>query len=513
MSDRQNTPVSWTLRKRFWNRIATSKFRANKPADIPIPGDNARQIKTVPLVSQFPGIPISNIVVADFVPDDEASRLKYLFYEFQVATYSYYPPMQSGLPSINADPEKALHEAYTARHRKYFPAPVLPKEYDGEKKPDLGVLAVGGPYACYLEKAPEGGYQWDLRDLDNYEHYEGLYSLGVRVQFRVDEPSRALRAYQIESELGVHAPTDPEWPLATKIVLCAVSTHVSLVRHFNWVHLASGAQLAIATRNHLPKDHPLCRLLWPHIFGTQYSNEIVTKGQMAKGGDFDSIFSFTHNGMCKLFERSYDAFTIVVNDPERDADRRGITDGEFDTPSLDNLKALFDVMHTHAKRYVGAYYNTDKELRKDEHVQNWLAQLDKITPNGLEGMVGNDVTLAKVSRLIASYIYLVTVQHELVGTFMWNYQMWVHKQPARVYKDGRRETLDVYQRLVNANFNLNVSRKKLMDDFSYLALDQKGVDAFRAFREELKALQAKMEEEEFAFWKIYPRMLEANINA
>ena len=56
-------------------------------------------------------------------------------------------------------------------------------------------------------------------------------------------------------------PTDPEWDQACKIALCAASTHLSLVRHFNWVHLAGGAQLAIATRNSLPEDHALFRLL------------------------------------------------------------------------------------------------------------------------------------------------------------------------------------------------------------------------------------------------------------
>ncbi|MGV7229738.1 MAG: lipoxygenase family protein [Nitrospirales bacterium] len=506
-------PTSWTLRKSFWNRIALFKFRGNKPVAIPIPSDNTRPIEAVPLVSQFPGIPIANILVGDSVPEDEASKPTQVFYAFQVKMYSSYSPMQSGLPSIDQDPKKALDEAFTARHRKHFSVPTLPTEYAGETEPDLGFLAVAGPYSGYLEKAPRGGYQWDLQDLSNYEYYEGLYPLGVTVRFGVDERSRTLQAEEITSTLGVHTPTDPQWGLAKKIALCAVSTHVSLVRHFNWVHLASGAHLAIATRNHLPQNHPLCRLLWPHIFGSQFSNSLVTNGQMAKGGDFDSIFSFTHEGMCKLFSRTYEAFKIIVNDPLRDADRRGITGGEFDTPSLNNLKDLFDVIHSHTTRYIDLYYNSDEEIRQDEPLQIFLTQLDTLIPNGIEGVVGNTVTLAKVSRLIASCIYLGTVQHDLLGTSMWNYQMWVYKQPVRVYKDGRREPLDVYQRLVNANFNLNVSRRKLMDDFSYLGLDQKGRDAFTAFKEDLMALQAKMEGENFAFWKIYPRMLEANMNA
>jgi arachidonate 15-lipoxygenase len=86
-------------------------------------------------------------------------------------------------------------------------------------------------------------------------------------------------------------------------------------------------------------------------------------------------------------------------------------------------------------------------------------------------------------------------------------------QPVRVYKTLQREPVDVYQRLVNANFNLNVKRAPLLQDFSYLALDAGGADAFRAFRMDLEALQDRLEAGPFAHWKIYPRKLEANINA
>ena len=84
-----------------------------------------------------------------------------------------------------------------------------------------------------------------------------------------------------------------------------------MIRHFNWVHLAAGGPFAIATRNCLPAAHPLRRMLWPHMFGTQYSNELVTKGQMAPGGDFDSIFSLTHRGMCALFQESYEQYDLT----------------------------------------------------------------------------------------------------------------------------------------------------------------------------------------------------------
>jgi hypothetical protein len=501
----------WAIKKGFWNRLAIKKFVSNKPAMIPVPQDDGRKIKAVSFASQFPGIPISNIRVADHVPADEAQPFKFYFYEFQVAMYSLLPATHEGLPPIDADPRRALEVAYTPEHRKLFPPPVLPEEYaDGI---DLGRIAAASPYACYVERAPEGGFQWDLRQLDRYEHHAGLRSLGARVLFRVNEPERRLGAFQIDCELGSCRPGEADWGLAQKIALCAATTHLSLARHFNWVHLAAGGPFAIATRNSLPTAHPLRRLLWPHMYGTQYSNQIVTKGQMAKGGDFETIFSLTHHGICQLFSDTYEQYDITTLDPERDAERRGVHQAGFDTPVLSNRRDLFEVFRAHALRYLRAYYDSDERLRADADFQNWVAELDALVPNGVRHQLGGEVTIEGAARLIAAFIYMATVEHEALGTGLWNYQLWTHVQPARVYRNGQREPLDVYQRLVNANFNLNVGRTRLMHDFGYLALDRKGADAFRLFRHDLQRLQERMDQEPCAHWKIYPRVLEANINA
>ena len=82
-----------------------------------------------------------------------------------------------------------------------------------------------------------------------------------------------------------------------------------------------------------------------------------------------------------------------------------------------------------------------------------------------------------------------------------------------MYKDFQREPLDIYQRLVNANYNLNVHRRALMDDFTHVALDYRAKAAMLQFQSELAALQAAMDSNPRAVWRLYPRELEININA
>jgi hypothetical protein len=511
--------LMWFLRRGFWDVFAWLKFRFAKPVDIKLPPTERWHIEPKPLITAIPQIPLHNVRVctrAD-IPRDERSLRNSAVFDFQVWAYtSWLSPMQQGLPPIDEDPHVALKRAYSGLRRDLFDPPDMPAEYLNVR-PDLGSLAVRGPFACYTTRVKNStDWEWDLLSLNNYDHQDDLMKIGSRVLFRLDKRRRALEAYRIECELGKITPKDPLWDRACKIALCAASTHLSLVRHFNWVHLAGGAQLAIATRNCLSADHPLCRLLWPYIYGTQQSNDMVTRAQMVPGGDFETTFSLSFKGMCDLFDDSYLQYHHIVNDPERDGNSRGVCGAGFDTPTQDNLEALFDTMLQFALNYLKIYYSSSAtgagSVRSDQQVMAWLEELDKRVPNRV-GVTPANVTRGTLARLLANQLYLVTVQHEILGSFMWNYQLWTHRQPARIYEDFRREPLDVYQRLVNANYILNVRRRALMHDFSYFGLDPLAKAAMFEFQKDLATLQAKMDSQPRAIWLVYPSALNVNINA
>ena len=508
--------LKWFVPRAVWDFIAWGKFAFNKPLDIPKPPTKRRVIAPRAMIDAVPGVPLLNVMACARanIPKDERLPRNTMFYAFQVWLYTALSPMQRGLPPIDADPEVALKRAFRGRRRARFCAPELPAEYLGS--PDLGSLAVRGPYSCYTTRVDDATWEWNLLSLNNYEHHPGLLKIGSRVLFRVDPRRHSLQADLIECALGSIVPTDPQWDKACKIALCAASTHLSLVRHFNWVHLAGGAQLAIATRNRLSADHPLCRLLWPYIFGTQQSNYIVTRGQLVRGGDFEAIFSFTFDGMCRLFDDSYRQYRHRVNDPAADGDSRHVRGAGFATPTQQNLEALFNVMHRFVRDYLQIYYPRNatgaNAVGRDTEIVAWLEELNARIPHGV-GVKPRSFTWDELARMLAGQLYLVTVQHEILGSFMWNYQLWTHRQPARIYEDFRREPVDVYQRLVNANFNLNVPRRALMDDFNRLALDYRARAAMLQFQSDLAELQAQMESRPRAVWRLYPHDLKVNINA
>ncbi len=501
----------WRIRSSFWNALLTLKFRRAKPLVIPVPVPDNRPIVAVPFASAFPRIPIRGLITADHVPRDERQTVALMFCKFQAWLVRVFSPMQSGLPAVVADPEVALDQAYRPAMRRCFPTPLRAPGLDGGI--DLGTMAVASPYSCYLQQDDDGRFHWDLSLLDSFECHAGLRSPAAQVEFELDPTSGTLRAVRIDSDLGVSVPTDSDWEVATQLAMCAVTTHLSLVRHFNWIHLVAGQPLAIATRNRLSASHPLRRLLQPHTHSTQASNQMVTIVQMEPGGDFENMFSFTHSGMCELMEATVSEYDLRTSHPALDTRMRGVAGSSVRSPALRNRESLADVIEAHVRRYLSIYYPSDGAVSGDSSLGAWTEDLAESIPNGVRELVGSQPTFEGMVALVSTCIYLTTVEHEIVGSGVWDYQLWSDAQPTRVHRNGQRPPLDVYSRVVKANFNLNVHRTPLMSDFSPLALDAKGAAAFRQFHQDLASLQSEMDQEPSSSWRIEPRRLKANINA
>lgn len=498
----------WRVRRGFWNGLAVLKFKGQKADVIPAGGGDGRPVRLVPFRTRYPDIPIDGVVVADHIPTDEVDKAKQVFTRFQHALVRRFSPMQAGVPRIVPDAAAALHSAYTTPHRRCFPAPQRPKEQS------LGALAVASPYASYLVGTGPGAFRWDLMSLAGFECHPGLVELGAVVDFTAAAGTGVLAPVRIETALGVAEPGTAGWDAAVRMAMCSMTSHASMVRHFNWLHLTGGPALEAVTRNRLPVSHPVRRLLWAHVFGTHGGNDLVTEIIMSKGGEFESIFSLTHRGICELFEATTGDFDLAAINPLLDASRRGVTEDLLATPAHDNWSGLYQVFLDHAQRYLGLYYESADDLADDQALGAWIEDLDHLLPHGVRSVAGEGATTTGVAALAATVIYLATVEHEITGSGLWDYQLWSDTSPVRVYEDGRPVPVDVYQRLVNANFNLNVHRTMLLDDaLPGLAVDPAGAQAFRELQQDLLAFQAQLDRSSPAPWRMEPRRLKANINA
>jgi len=505
-------PLLWRIKKGFWTRWNVLRYTAAKERPIKLPRPNGRKIGLVPFAAAKKSLPMHNVRVFDKLPKEEDDWKLRVATALGLGLTRIFSPQMPNLPEISANPNQALDQAFTKRHRQKFRAPERPAAFHDPSGPDLGELALKGPYSIFLERLASGAMGWDLRFLSDFEHHRELQPIGVLVTF-AETDNGGLEATRIEGQaFGTVMPGDSEWDDARRLAVCAATTHLSLTRHFNYVHLVAANHWDVVARNHLPSDHPLYRLMWPHLTNGLYTNYGITQSQMLPDGDFVNIFSFTHAGLMEYFDTMHAAYDISVTDPDTDWNRRGLVGASIDCSSHRNLSELFAVMHDHSLRYLMAYYSSDEELAADEHVTAWVGALNRYVPNGVSALLGDPITRAGLARLVGAFIYEGNTIHDLAGTTLWDYQLWSDQNPVRMYSNGQRLPVDVYFRLINNNFGLQLKRAELLHDYGTVALDEKGRDLFHEFYEDCRALQDRYDQEPAGLWRMEPKNLEISMN-
>lgn len=511
-------PYSWKVRKGFWSRWQTLRYSLSKPKKLSHPEHIDTKVKLLHFHELYPKIPLKNILVFDHLPGVEASLGMRLIVGMGLLLNRVYPQMQASLPEIDQDIHKALSAAMLPVYTDSYRPPARPPIFAVPGVPDLGLMAIQGPYSVFIERASESELQWDFSFLGKYEHHDGLLSLAVKVIFSDPNGHGRPQPLRIESdEFGCVLPEHENWDRSVLLALCAANTHLSLTRHFNYVHLISGNHWDVAARDYLPDGHPVQYLIWGQIFDSCYTNYGVTRVQMDPDGDFVNMFSFTHKGLLNYFDDMYLAYDVRIMDPEADWERRGLGESLVDRPSHNNLVELFSVMFNHARRYLEHYYASDEEMQQDPAIRTWLEFLDSIIPNGIGQSLMLNPTRAGLARLIGAYMYEGNTIHELAGTNLWDYQLWVDKNPPRIYRNGNRLPLDVYQRVLNNNFALQLQRAPLCGNYSDIASDDAGRRLFMQFFVECQKLQVKYDLErwqsdEDLLWRMEPRNLKLSMN-
>src|ERR1700727_2809617 len=194
--------LTWFLRRKSWDLIALLKYFFAKPVDIKLPPTQWRHIYPKPMIEAIPEVLLRKVMVCPRaqIPRDERTLVPATFYDFQVWLYTRWSPMQQGLPRIDLDPEVALKRAFNGLRRRLFHDPKMPAEY--VPAPDLGLLAVRGPFASYTKHVGDAIWEWDLNMLDRYEQRDELVKIGSRVLFREDSVARSLQAEGIECALS-----------------------------------------------------------------------------------------------------------------------------------------------------------------------------------------------------------------------------------------------------------------------------------------------------------------------
>ena len=162
------------------------------------------------------------------------------------------------------------------------------------------------------------------------------------------------------------------------------------------------------------------------------------------------------------------------------------------------------------------YYASDDDLADDEALGAWIDDLDERLPHGVRSVAGEGGDDDEPAWRPCSPPSCTSPRWSTrsPGAGSGTTSSGATSLRCACTRTAGASPVDVYQRLVNANFNLNVHRTMLLDDaLPGLAIDAAGAEAFRELQQDLLGFQAELDRTSPAPWRMEPRRLKANINA
>jgi hypothetical protein len=496
--------VDWALRKSFWSLIWSAtvayRYRPRRPWKPRL----EKPIGMLPPTARHPDFKAEVLRFPDSVPLQEASFGSDLWVEILHFLQDIYPIMAPHQDRASRHPEKRLGECYTRLFRWIRNPPRWHPELAGAaaSRNLLGALAVGGPFAKLLEciDAERGLYAIDLSHMHDYPVREGLMRLGCRIDYELRE-GRMIVAGIVYEGLPVR-PGEPRWTTVEEIAMASLVTHITVWRQGMEYH-ASGLASFPAVTHGLPPDHPIRRLMAPHMIDTT-SVSFYTHLTLRRSGFDVTGFAFPIDTLFRYFNDGASAFDLSRLDIRIDNRRRGIPNN-IDYPFHAQALRYYKLFESYVRDYVDLYYPDEGALARDGAAHIWFEALDRTVQNGVRGYVPR-LDKKGLVDLCTVLIYSVVIGHE--ENSLWDYAVFM---PTLVHEDGLPMTLGETQCVSNFQLVVCSAISDLMSDFDYLALDEKGAGLMRRLQSDLKALQAEMEAGGDRYWRLYPATLKSSV--
>lgn len=498
--------LDWKVRKGFWACLWCGVVQTELwPRPTPVP----RLEKPIRLLSApetYGDFQAPLLVVPEDVPNAEKSLGARVGTQVIHLLQDLYPIITPHQAEAHPDPRTRFEQAYTLLYRITRDTPrwhddLVQAAAAGNL---LGALGAGGPFAKLLERSDAGPdeYMIDLRYLADYAVRDGLCRLGSRIRYAVRERQLVVRA--VEHDGRRVAPGDPGWEFAERIALAGLMTHLTVWRQGMEYHVGGLAPVPVLTHNYLPPDHPIRRLLAPHL-NRWMTTSLHTHVTLRRRGFDVTGFAFPGDVILRYYNDGAAAFDILRLDVARDAERRGIAD-TFDYPYLPQALRYQRIFERYAAAYVEIYYAGDTAVQSDLHLRLWFDALDRTLVRGVRRLVP-ELTRDGLVRLCTVLMYSASVAH--TENSLTNYGGFL---PTGVRRDGRQQSVGEVQNIVNFQLLIATPTTFLLDDQSRLALDAHGRAVMQQFRGDLLALQADMDAQPSRYWQLHPREIEASVS-
>lgn len=502
-------------------------FRTQKVRELELP--IAETIGLIPYSSRKPIANIPKLYDVERFPKADRARMRWRRIRMTRPLIGALSLLKlKGIPPIPSGHDEMVRKIYPRPLRWAWPhPPVVPPEL-ARTTDLLAELAVAGPFADYVKRISDEevdrintisprhvdgtAFIISLEELGDHQVKDGLLPIGCTVIFSHDQGADRLATQSIVYQGAVITRADDSWGQVEKVALCSLSTHLTIIKHNVYIHLAYLTVHTAVTIDTLPPDHPVRRLIH-HCFQTALiGNYEVSQFQIrGKRSYCCTLFSYDYDEMIAVINTYVDAFDLRTLDPVVHAQMRGVTDPPFDYPFLDNVVSLWDIIWNYVSEYIDNYYPGDYDAEKDAELEDWYEALDERIPGGIEHYAG-PLNSDAVKKLCATLIYTSTVTHDNVNNIVWNYTTLLQYIPTVVPEDGSLPRTDVAFDFLTTIIGTWKPFNMIFDGISSVALDAQGKRIMDGFVDALKVRQTEMDTEPFTCHTIYPRKLNFSIS-
>jgi hypothetical protein len=375
---------------------------------------------------------------------------------------------------------------------------------------------VQGPCAGDL-KAEGDVWVVDATALALGEPRPGVAGMGVKVALTIDEQGPRPAWIQLQDGTKVRPDQGNAWGAARIIASAGLHNWVATVRHVVFLHYCAAQHFSILVHNHLPWEHPLHRMLYPHVAGTLLVNWGANQNFMWPGKIAENTYAFSWKGICDLVPVAFGAFSWEGYDLPEEFVRRGtdklIAKGLY--PYGEDALLLWETIDTYVGDYLKQYYANDEAVRRDTALQEGLTALDEVMP----GKPLRANSLAELQRMLTRFIHMVGPEHKLVSGIAYDYFTQPYFFPSLAHEGRTAEEAAPYREEAEANlmfrYAISTPSWPLMADWTYVCLDEKGKGAMRRFQTGLakagEVIDRRNAKRKVPFPHLHPRELESSI--
>ncbi len=229
----------------------------------------------------------------------------------------------------------------------------------------------------------------------------------------------AIQCGQSPAEHKILTPNDGwAWQIAKSSAWVAHNCYHEMLTHLAYTHLIL-EPIAVATRRHIHKNHPLHDLINAHMEGTMPINFLAITKLIQPGEAVDRLVASETNSNYELIGKYRRAFDFTQNYFPTRTEAYGI----HDTKALpvhhyrDDAAPIWNAISNWVASYVTYYYADDQTVRSDTELQAWAAEI-RAQDGGMMKGFGNDGSFQDRDTLIKTLtmiIFTAGPQHAAVN--------------------------------------------------------------------------------------------------